>query len=136
MVLYKKGEARWDEEYSPRTMHEGEKFYVAGRGARGRDPEHGVDHPRGRDFIIGGRAEVIALIADLSALLYKQAPGEPCPYGVAEDNTVRDPHGNVIAACAEQHTAAYLAILLDRSDTLAGDMERPAFTPWKGPYLS
>jgi len=69
MDPYKKGEARCDDFYSPRTMGEGAKFYVTGRGTRGRDPKRGVDHPRGADFIIGGRAEVLQLIDDLRELL-------------------------------------------------------------------
>lgn len=123
-MAYEKGSLRCDDRYSPRTMYGLDQVYV----------------PRGSaaasDFIVGERAEAIALATDLFDLLVKTRT-EACVYSVHPDNTLRTQDGNVIAACADRATAALLGVLLDRFDMLSGDDGGPVPYPaWKGPYAS
>lgn len=87
---------------------------------------------------VGHRAEALQLVSDILDLLAQHAP-VPCPYEVHDDGTLRTKDGNVIAACADRQTAAFLGIVLDRFEAVASAEVAAAedplpWRPWKGPY--
>lgn len=124
-MTYKKGEARWEE---PEGI-------VVPLARRGQESEARVL------AVVGHRAAVLQLVGDLLDLVAEQEP-VACIYEALDDGTLRTKNGNVIAACADNQTAALVGAALDRFDrvtaVLSGlwsDEEPLPWTPWKGPYV-